>query len=133
MTKNNIYYPGTTDRIIESKSLWYSKQSKRVELELSDSLGYEDFPLFAEELCKVINATPIKLIDGPYSRFWEIRVGNNISLLIIYNDFPNRGYITSDDGINDDFVIDLFKTLPGDIKYDYRQDAKTYRDRDAHH
>ncbi len=119
--KNNLCYPGTTDKIIEMKTLWYNSQCNRVELELSETLGYEDFPMFAKVICEMLSAKITDESDGPDCRVWKIQTDLNIELLIIYDDFPNRGLITSDNGSHDLFVTNLFETFPGEKKYDYRK------------
>jgi hypothetical protein len=90
-------------------------------LELTETLGWEDFPEFANELLALLDGTVLSKADGVETCLWEVRIqGCDFSL--VYDDYPNMVSLASLSIEGDVLLRDLQQTLRSKFKWKGRSD-----------
>jgi hypothetical protein len=56
-------------------------------LVLTERIGWESFPAYAEAVLRLLEGTVVSRADGPDQRVWTVRIGSELYWLA-YEDFP---------------------------------------------
>jgi Protein of unknown function (DUF3630) len=86
------------------------KASGHLSLRLSESVAWEDFPLFADELLPLMFGTVVSETDGVEMRIWELKLPR-CSLDLVYEDYPAQVSLESSSDEGDDVLRELLDTL----------------------
>jgi hypothetical protein len=79
-------------------------------LEISETIGWDDFPKFAEVLVTTLGGKVLDKAEAVDMRIWEVRF-QSCTLRLVYDDYPSAVSLesTSDDG--DRLLRDLKQKL----------------------
>jgi hypothetical protein len=83
-------------------------------LELSEAIGWDQFPTFAEELAVLIGATVPDKAEGVEMRIWQLQLPP-CRIKLVFDDFPTMVSLESDSLQGDD----ILRNLPEELKKKY--------------
>ena len=81
-------------------------------LNLSEQVGWSEFPEYAEKLLSKIGGRQVSVADAPDIRLWEVEVGGE-SLRLVYDDYPQLVSLESDSHAADARLRRLLTELNG--------------------
>ena len=84
--------------------------SGRLCLELTERVGWQDFPRYAADLLRALSGHKVRAIDSPDVRLWEVLLGGH-PLRLVYDDFPVMITLESDSSEADDLLRELHASL----------------------
>jgi hypothetical protein len=79
-------------------------------LNLTESVGWEDFPAYAGELLRQLNGTVQSKADGVEICVWKVRLGNR-ELRLVYDDYPTMISLESSTDDGDSLLAELHQKL----------------------
>jgi len=80
--------------------------SEHLCLNLSERVGWDDFPEYAETLLKILGGTKISAAESVELRIWEVSIdGRTISL--VFSDYPAMVSLESPSDEGDDVLKDV--------------------------
>lgn len=80
--------------------------SGHVCLNLSEKVGWDAFPVFAEQILSQCNGVVLEKTDSVDVRIWRVRIGDS-ELRLVYDDYPLMVSIESSDSSGDRTLKDL--------------------------
>jgi hypothetical protein len=81
-------------------------------LNLSEQVGWSDFPEYAETLLSTIGGRQVSVADAPDIRLWEVEVAGE-RLRLVYDDYPQTVSLESDSDSADSQLRRLLTELNG--------------------
>jgi len=79
-------------------------------LNLSEHVGWQGFPEFAEKLLHAVGGEIMRKTDGPDMRLWDVRIeGSGLSL--VFDDYPVMTSLESSDQAGDIVIQNLSQRL----------------------
>jgi len=79
-------------------------------LQLSETVGWEEFPEFADELLKILGGHVLDKTEGVDMRIWEVSIHGH-RLKLVYEDYPLSVAFESADDEGDRFLRELKQKL----------------------
>ena len=79
-------------------------------LNLSERVGWDGFPDFADNLLQAIGGEIVRKTDCPDMRLWEVRVGGS-DLSLVFDDYPVMTSLESSDQAGDIVIQNLSQRL----------------------
>jgi len=79
-------------------------------LELTESIGWKQFPQFAEQVVTLLDGTVSSKADGVELCVWRVRI-QNCDLRLVYEDFPTMVSMESSSDEGDILLRKLQQTL----------------------
>jgi hypothetical protein len=86
--------------------------SGHVAFDVTEKVGWERFPEFAERFATFVGGTIIKKVRAIDMCIWKIALGSS-EIRLIYEDFPMRVCAESDSDIGDNILRKLARRLEG--------------------
>jgi len=84
--------------------------SGHVCLNLTERVGWEEFPSFAESFIRSIGGSVIQRSDGPDLRLWDVNIQGHL-LRFVFDDYPVMVSLESSDEKGDGILRKLYLTL----------------------
>jgi hypothetical protein len=81
-------------------------------LNLSEQVGWSEFPEYAEKLLSKLGGRQVSVADAPDIRLWEVEVDGE-SLRLVYDDYPVMVSLESDTDSSDSLLRRLLTQLKG--------------------
>lgn len=75
---------------------------------LTEQGTWESFPLFADRYTQQIGAIITERLSAPDMHLWNISI-DNVTLHLVYEDFPNGISVEPKDGQGEDMIHKLFQ------------------------
>ncbi len=84
--------------------------SGHLNLDLTERLNWEEFPLFADKFIKFFNGSLLSKFDGPDVRIWDIVI-NNQKYRLTFDDYPVMVSLESMDEAADNEISKILEAL----------------------
>jgi hypothetical protein len=84
--------------------------SGHVCLNLTEAVGWADFPAYADELIRLLNGSVESKADGVELCIWKVRFGG-CGLRLVYEDYPTMISLESSTSDGDSLLFELHRKL----------------------
>lgn len=102
-------------KFIPEKMTLITIASGHLSLELTETVRWENFPLFAEQLVALLGGLVVNKADGVEICVWKIRV-QDCELRLVYEDYPTMVSLESSSDAGDKYLRDVQHSLS--LKYE---------------
>jgi hypothetical protein len=79
-------------------------------LNFTESVGWGDFPAYADELLRLLNGSVESKADGVELCIWKVRFGG-CELRLVYEDYPTMISLESSTDEGDSLLVELHREL----------------------